>query len=233
MLHAQDIKNLAHQLGADLVGIAAAERFGNAPEGYHPADVLPNCCSVVVLAGRWNPATMMAASVSPYWITRNYLSDKMTFMAAQLAEQLTDAGALSVPIGSNYPDDLDPRTGRFRGTLSLKHAAELAGLGRIGRNTLLVNDQLGNALWLSAVVTEAQLDSDPIADYVSCIPGCKLCVSACPAHALDGEQIDQNACYAHAYGARDGGEYRIHCFNCRKACPNRFGVAMKSAKPAT
>lgn len=233
MLSAQDVKNMARELGADLVGIAAADRFGNAPQGYHPADVLPGCRSVVVLAGRWNPATMLAASVSPYWITRQYLSDKMTFLAARLAEQLTDSGALSVPIGSNYPDDLDPRTGRYRGTISLKHAAELAGLGRIGRNTLLINDRLGNALWLSAVVTEAQLESDPIADYVSCIPGCKLCVTACPVHALDGEQIDQAACSAYAYGERDGGEYRIHCFACRKACPNRFGLHLKSAGSGT
>ena len=38
----KEIKERLYELGADLCGIAGVERFGEAPEGYHPLDVLPS-----------------------------------------------------------------------------------------------------------------------------------------------------------------------------------------------
>ncbi|MDR0271819.1 MAG: hypothetical protein LBI27_00680 [Clostridiales bacterium] len=42
-MKSDDTKKIAHDLGADLCGIASADRFGEAPEGFHPCDVLPSC----------------------------------------------------------------------------------------------------------------------------------------------------------------------------------------------
>jgi epoxyqueuosine reductase QueG len=52
------------------------------------------------------------------------------------------------------------------------HTAVRAGLGQMGKNTLLINDQLGNMLWLGAVLVAKELEPDLIADYQACIPGC-------------------------------------------------------------
>jgi epoxyqueuosine reductase len=49
-ISAKYVKQLAVELGADLVSIAAADSFGKAPQGSHPRDILPECVSVVVLA---------------------------------------------------------------------------------------------------------------------------------------------------------------------------------------
>ena len=46
----KEIKERLYELGADLCGIAGVDRFGEAPEGYHPLDVLPSCQSVIVFA---------------------------------------------------------------------------------------------------------------------------------------------------------------------------------------
>ncbi len=43
----QEIKEIAYSLGADLCGVACLERFENAPVGFHPLDVFPNCKSVI------------------------------------------------------------------------------------------------------------------------------------------------------------------------------------------
>lgn len=40
MIDSQEVKRMARELGADLVGIASAQRFDMAPEGFRPADVL-------------------------------------------------------------------------------------------------------------------------------------------------------------------------------------------------
>ena len=50
----------------------------------------------------------------------------------------------------------DGRKEQF-GYISLKHAAEIAGLGVIGKNYLLTNPQYGNLIWLSAILTNAEL----------------------------------------------------------------------------
>jgi epoxyqueuosine reductase len=226
MLNSEKVKEIARSLGADLCGIAPVERFGNAPQGYHPLDVMPSCRSVIVIACRFNASTLTASSPSPYTVTRNFCAAKMNHMSVMLADALEAEGAPTLPIGSNYPDDFDARTGRYRGTISHKHAAELAGLGKIGKNTLLVNNQYGNMLWLSSVLTEAELTPDPLADYTACIPSCRLCLDICPVSALDGTTIDQIACRSHAFGERDGGEWRILCYECRKVCPNRLGIKL-------
>lgn len=52
---------------------------------------------------------------------------------------------------------------------------------------------------LGAVLTDMELESDPMADYSFC-GNCNLCVDICPASAIDGKgHIDQNACRRTCY----------------------------------
>ena len=106
----------------------------------------------------------------------------------------------------------------------MKHAAVQAGLGRMGKNTLLINDRYGNMIWLSAVLTTCELEPDPIAQYETCPDKCRLCLEACPVQAMDGISIDQARCWTHAFGADAEGEWRIRCFTCRDVCPNKMGI---------
>jgi epoxyqueuosine reductase len=82
------VKNISFEFGTDLCGIASVDRFKNAPEGFHPQDVLPNCQSVVVLAGRFLKSTLFAKSSVPYTDVRNELSRKMDRMAIDLSYEL-------------------------------------------------------------------------------------------------------------------------------------------------
>ncbi len=45
MLDSKSVKEIMFSLGADLCGVASIDRFANAPEGYHPLDILPTCKS--------------------------------------------------------------------------------------------------------------------------------------------------------------------------------------------
>lgn len=215
-----DVKRIAVDIGADLCGIASIDRFTDAPKGYHPCDVLPGGKSVIVLASRFLTSTLSARSTVPYTIVRNELTKRMDTMSLSLSYSLESYGVAAVPTGAIEPNNFDPLTNKYRGIISLKHAAVLAGLGKIGKNTLLINDRYGNMLWLSAVITSAVLDPDPIAMYEGCIEGCNICLSSCPVGALDGISMDQRRCWDHAFGSEDGGEWRIKCFLCRKVCPH-------------
>jgi epoxyqueuosine reductase len=215
---------MAFQFGADLCGIASADRFENAPEGFHPRDVLAECQSVIVLARRFLKSTLFAKSSVPYTDVRNELSRNMDRMAIDLSYELEGKEVLAVPINSIGPTEWDNKTNKSRGIISLKHAAELAGLGKIGKNTLLINENYGNMIWLSGVLVSEKIEPDPPAKYEGCLSSCRICLELCPIQALDGVSMNQKACWEYAFGFHKGGEWRIKCFACRKMCPHCLGI---------
>ena len=215
------VKRTAAVFGADLCGIASADRFKDAPQGHHPRDILHNCRSVVVLA-RKSPPEIMNGGPDLYTRARDRMALIMDTLAAYLAEDLKSGEVSAIIQKFMGPGRVDGSS-RYRDLLSLKHAAELAGLGRIGRNTLLVNDRFGNMIWLSAVLTSLELEPDPPADYEACLPGCVLCRDACPVRALDGELMAQRSCYEFAHSRINGNE-KISCWACRRVCPRSAGI---------
>ncbi|MGE5486124.1 MAG: epoxyqueuosine reductase [Ignavibacteriales bacterium] len=219
------IKGVAARLGADLCGIAPVARFEDAPEGFHPQDVFRDCKSVVVLASRFPHSCLESRSPIPYTFTRNMMVRKMDSISFRLSEELEAGGVLCVPIPASDPYEYwDPARRHGRGILSLKHAGQLAGLGKIGKNTLLVNERYGNMIWMSGVLVSEGLEGDPPAAYEPCIPECRLCLEACPAGALDGVTIDQRRCRERSNASTEGGGFYLSCHECRTACPNHLGL---------
>jgi len=129
-----------------------------------------------------------------------------------------------VPVPSADPYDYwDEERRHGRGILSLKHAGRLAGLGVLGRNTLLINEKYGNMIWLGAVLLSAELEADPPADYEACPEECSLCLDSCPQGALDGVTIDQKLCRQRSIASTPGGGWTLSCNICRRICPRRLG----------
>ncbi len=223
-MDSKTVKGMACELGADLCGISAIERFGESPKGFHPCDVLPSCKSVIVLASRFLNSTLFAKSTIPYTDVRNDITRKMDRMAINLSYKLESKDVLAVPVNSIGPTEWDGTTNKSRGIISLKHAAMLAGMGKIGKNTLLINDLYGNMIWLSAVLISVELASDPIAKYNTCDPKCNICLESCPVDALDGVSMNQLKCWEYAFGTQNGSEWRIKCYTCRKKCPYCLGI---------
>ncbi|MFC1974842.1 epoxyqueuosine reductase [Chloroflexota bacterium] len=225
-----DVKRMAIELGADLCGIASVDRFEEAPPGFHPHDVLSECQSVIVLASKFLTSTLYARSTIPYTDVRNEMTRKMDRMAIDLSYKLESKNVLAIPINAIGPTEWDATTNKSRGIISLKHAAVLAGLGKIGKNTLLINNKYGNMIWLSAILTSRELEADPIASYEGCIPNCKICLEVCPVSALDSVSMDQKKCWEYAFGPHNGGEWRIKCFTCRKVCPRCLGLSKRDSE---
>lgn len=214
-------------MGADICGIASVDRFKDAPRGYSPLEVLPSCRSVIVLALRSVNSTLASSTLVPYTIMRNDRYQRLNFIALQLSQMIEDDGWIAVPIPAGDPCKIDMAEGKLKGIISLKHAAEQAGLGNLGRNTLLINDKYGNMLWLSAVLTTAELRADPVATYAVCPENCSLCISSCPVNALDGRSIDQRKCGQYAFDNNQLTGWQIRCNTCRKICPNCQGIEMR------
>jgi len=143
------IKAYGLAAGANVVGIAASKDFSLAPDGFKPTDVLPECLSVIVLGATFLPEVL--DDIDKYTASRNTMLTAMTNMAKEVAKQMKKEGYKTKIIsatGGKWVND-DGRKEQ-KGHISLKHAAEIAGLGVIGKNYLLTNPQYGNLLWFSA-----------------------------------------------------------------------------------
>ncbi len=221
MLTAAGVRDLCRSIGADLAGVADAAAFGDAPAATHPSAVLSSCAAVVVMGCAF-PREILDASPAGYTALRNSTAAKVSGLAREVASRLAGMGFEAVPVDALAVAGV--HNGRYCGPISLKHAAALAGLGFIGNNTLLLTPELGNMVWLAAVLTSAPLEGAAAPGSGACPEGCSLCIDACPAGALGSPAMDQRACRAHAFPTVDG-ELEIQCWECRSMCPFVCGAS--------
>jgi len=224
MTKEEQIKEIILNKGADLCGIANIDRFVDAPQGFHPLDIYKECKSVVVF-GKKMPKGLAYVNPRIVYKHANDMSkdavDKITYEAAILIEQL---GCVAVPLPCDGPLEYwDKENLCAKGLLSMRHAAVLAGLGSIGKNTLFINRLYGNFLTLGAILTNLDLKSDPLSEEL-CIENCRLCLDNCPTKALDGKTVNQKLCRPHTYTTNDRGFDVVNCNKCRTICPGKFGV---------
>lgn len=221
-MDSKKIKEIMYSLGADLCGVADISRFCGAPPGYHPRDVFPACRSVISFGCRFPAGTLLCSSPVPYTRVRNSMTPKMDGIALEFCIEMEKHGIVCVPIPTNE-SQWDTRTGRYRSVISLKHAAQAAGLGTIGRHSLLITPEFGSMIWLGAVLCDCELEPDPLREPVC--NNCNRCVDICPADALRTPEVEQQACWNYAFGEdEESRSWRITCHKCRDICPYHLGT---------
>ncbi len=225
MVDSEFVKQKAVALGADICNIASVDRFKDAPQGFHPRDIFPECRSVVVFLSHFPLSSLSCKSLAPYTFTRNMMVKKIEEITFRLCDELEQEGIAANPIPCDEPYAYwDDKKKHGRGILSLKHAGVLAGLGTMGKNTLLINDRYGNMIWIGAVLVSADLVPDPMVSYDGCTEGCCLCLESCPCDALDGKTIVQKSCRETSFSWSPGGGMMYECNLCRTICPNCKGI---------
>ena len=222
-MNADEIKKTLCKLGTHLCGIASIDRFDGAPEGFHPRDVLPSCKSVIVIAKCFPAGVLHCNTTVPYTVARNMLADMLDKISVQFCGIAERHGILAVPTGTISHSQYDGKTDRWRSIVSAKHCAVAAGLGRIGRNTLLVTPEYGNMVWISAILTDTVFSPDEMLEGDPCEEACSLCTDNCPVHALGDPAMNQNACSDYAFHTDEGEEFKFKCYRCRVICPNCLG----------
>jgi epoxyqueuosine reductase len=116
-----------------------------------------------------------------------------------------------------------------RGGVLLKDAAVLAGLGRIGRNNLLLTPELGPRVRLRGLRLALDLEpSSPVGSDADPCADCDMpCVSACPQQALDDGysrarcdlQMKADEADATTIRSPDGPPVVKYCRACELSCP--------------
>ena len=187
--------------------------------------MLPSCKSVISFAVRFPVGALKCKTPVPYTRIRNSLTPKMDAIALDLCIELEKRGIVSVPVPTNE-SIWDEKTKRNRSIISQKHAAQAAGLGTIGRHSLLITKQFGSMVWLGSVLCEAEIEPDEMMENIC--THCNKCVHICPVNALENEEMNQAVCWDNAFG--DDEEIKrwvISCHKCRDICPYNLGTENK------
>jgi len=111
-----------------------------------------------------------------------------------------------------------------------RELAERAGLGRIGKNTLLIADGLGSWTVLASYFTTARLQPTPRADDGDPCGTCTRCIDACPTGAISPWSVDASRCITtvtieqrslpEPHVASKVGDWLFGCDICQEVCPH-------------
>lgn len=216
------VKAAAKGLGADLVGIASIERFAGAPAGSKPTDIMPQAQTVIVIAKRIPLEIIKNRNLlTTYTSSFQNLFIRLDGIAFDVACFLEDLGARALPIPADDPyTRWDSENLHGMGDLSHRHAAVAAGLGTLGKNTLLLTPEFGNRVSLVSIITDLNIEPDPIIEQELCLPNCSLCIDACPAGALSsGDSVVQKLCRSQINTELPRGFSVYGCWECRRVCP--------------
>jgi epoxyqueuosine reductase QueG len=178
--------------------------------------------SVIVLARRFLTGPM----ANRHWTSYTQVHDgnvvrldHNAYQVANFLETTFDGNAIPIPAMAPF-FHWDEEAQYAAGDLSHKHAAVAAGLGVMGKNTLLITPQYGNRVNLVSLITDLEILPDPLVESKLCPDSCRLCLDACPSGALQLNQpIRQSACRSHCWTKLSRGFPVLQCWKCREVCP--------------
>ncbi len=202
-LTAEEVKQVALSLGADLVGIASMDRFEGAPEQMDPRLIFPAARSAIVIARRIPRGALRGIEEGTHWPNYTlYAYNRLNVffwpkVAYELACFIESRGFEAVPVYPGVPE-AQPSRQRVRPDRpapdvipAIRIAAFAAGLGEIGWSKVFLTKRFGPRQRLGMVLTDAPLRPDPLWDEPIC-DRCMACVQACPGaipHQREGKVV--------------------------------------------
>ena len=249
------IKQRAAALGFSATGIARLDRNPHAAEldrwlaqGHagtmtylnrqaekrkDPRAIMPGARAAVVTLTNYFHG-QRAPGPSPGAVAQYAWSSDYHDVLGRRLEQLAEAIRLLAP-GSTTRCYVDA------GPVPERELAQLAGLGWIGKNMMLINPDIGSFTFIGVVLTDAALEPDAPFEADRC-GTCTRCLDACPTQAFAGPRdLDARACISYLTIEHRGefteaqraqvGEWVFGCDVCQDVCPWNVSFARATGDP--
>lgn len=223
-----ELKEYVRELGVDLFGVAdliPVREFIKAQGGEYVSS-FPRAISLgirlldSVVDELYNHDDIVTlASYRGLYTSVNAALDRAALL---LGKRIQNLGFKAYPIQASQI--VDPV--RLEGVFSHKLAANLAGLGWIGKSCLLVTPEYGPRVRFATILTDAPLEAGkPIENRCGI---CRRCVEICPPKAFTGEKFNPKDSREVRFKAKLCEEYTesrvrifgdINCGLCVYICP--------------
>ena len=200
-MNANDVKQLARDLGADLVGIASAKTLNAFPPDPRypqtPDNISPYIKSVIVIACHIPVAGFRAKHNIAVQYLDMLVLRRMDRIAYKIADHLEREGHPSF-VTAAQETDWSLKTASY-GRLSTRHLGIEAGLGTFGLEVNILSPEFGPRLYLTGILTEIELEADtPMTEQVCIGESCARCLHSCPTDAVLHFGIDKRNCAVEA-----------------------------------
>ncbi|MHC4872530.1 MAG: 4Fe-4S binding protein [Planctomycetota bacterium] len=203
------VKKYTKAQGADLVGIASMDRFEGAPKQMDPRYIMPEAKSCIVVAFRVLRGSLRGVEEGTFfsnYSSMGYGAITYTFMPMavnNVCRHIEDMGYESIPMGHMSDWRAIDNEGAMRTGFSkpveegkpcpdimvhLRIAAYAAGLGEIGWSKMLLTPEFGPAQRVGVILTELDLEPDPIYEGPELCNKCMACVKHCPGNAISKDK---------------------------------------------
>lgn len=241
----QNIKNQAIKTGFDLVGVVSAKPHKDISffdkwlgKGYagsmeylyrgrdrraDPELVLKGaqtiiCCGLNYFRGK--PKSINCAEEGRGWVSNYAWGEDYHHVVMDKLKMLEEYIKIQKPSArlKSYVDT---------GPVLERSYGQSAGVGWIGKNTLLINQKIGSFFFLGEILTDLPLIPDsPSHDHCGT---CTRCLDACPTQALKPYELDANRCISYLTIEHHGeissdlkekmGHHFVGCDICQDVCP--------------
>lgn len=253
-LSSSAVKRQAEACGFDLCGIAPAAAHpelqylrkwleaGYAGEMHYlhrsaerrmdVTQVLPSARSVIVFGTIYNtdqPYSIEVADRKRAALARYAWGDDYHVVIQSRLDRMVEW------LRSEAGDTLEARSYVDTGPVQERVFAQHAGLGWIGKNSCLINEELGSWLFLSEIICNLELQPDaPALDQCGT---CTACLDACPTGALTAPgALDARRCLSYLTIENKGeipaeqrpsiGAHAYGCDICQEVCPYNLSPAV-------
>ena len=224
------IRDSARSWGADFVGVAdltpthdaIARQWGPVIAGY-PRAVSLGIALLHPIVDQLPRQADREAAMTYRHHAYDVINQRLDLITSEIASSLQAEGssAFPVPASERFDDK------RLCASFSHKLAANLSGLGWIGKSCLLVTPEHGPRVRWATVLTDAALDvtGQPVDDQCG---DCTLCVDICPVQAFTGKHFRKeeprdarymaDKCDRYFKGMEAKGKLKV-CGMCLYVCP--------------
>lgn len=195
-LTAQMVKDYGLSRGLDMLGVAPVSRFAGAPEQMDPRQIFPAARSVIVTLRRIPRGVYRGIEEGTHWSNYTFYGyNRLNSFYRPLGTYETscfieDHGYEAVPVYPGVPEAMPNgpplREGQPGPDVfpAIRIAAAAAGLGEIGWSKVFLTKRFGPRQRLGMILTDAELEPDPLVEPGSICNRCMACVTDCPGHCI-------------------------------------------------
>lgn len=195
----------------------------NLPQRFDPRIILENAKSIICVADRYESVSREIKGKSDGKVARYAWGDDYHVVMKKRLHTLSDE------LAAQYPKESFKVCVDTAPVLEREHA-QRAGLGAIGKHTLLIEQGVGSYILLGEIITTLKLEPSQTNGQNDPCGTCTKCIDACPTDAITPWSVDATKCISYLTIEHRSeidkqfheqiGDWIFGCDICQEVCPH-------------